>query len=91
MKAAPGAVGVNALLHRLEVDQQVLCLEAGLAKANVHIACLVGTVLHLAALEVLDGLKAEREQAGRSPEKPVRAAATSVCSSGKQMSRQHCM
>lgn len=54
---APWPVGINALLHSLEVLQQVLRLEGGLAKANMHIAGLVSTVLHLAALKVLDSLQ----------------------------------
>lgn len=43
-------------LHCFQVDQQVLWLEICLAKANMHIACLVSSVLDLAALEVSDCL-----------------------------------
>lgn len=58
---APWPVGINALLHRLEVLQQVLGLEGGFAKANMHIAGLVSTILHLAALKVLDSLQTSQE------------------------------
>ena len=60
-----------ARLHGLEVVQQVLRREAGLAHADVHVAGLVRAVLHLAALEVAHRLRAARPPVQRSRRTPT--------------------
>ena len=43
---------MGVYLHSLQVHQQILWLEVCFPKTNMHIACLVSPVFHLASLEV---------------------------------------